>query len=155
MQFDKITITDKGVKLHWSSADEPRATHGHEFESTDAPSELFVQAVEAFRPMIVDLLGVPERFVGQNCEIRSFSLSKDDDSHRGIVITLVKKLPKFKMPMALNLPYLGESTTGKPASGFMPDGMLQKIEELETEAEAYLHGSRIQRELTLEGAAAA
>ncbi len=155
MQFDKITISEKGVKLTWSSAEEPRATHGHEFESSDSPGPDFLAAVEAFRPIITDLLKTPEKFIGDGCEIRTFSLSTDDDGRRGIVITLVKKLAKFKAPCTINLPYLSEQTGEKPSPGYMPDGMLAAIEQLETAAAAYVNGERVQRELALEGAAAA
>jgi hypothetical protein len=155
MRFSKITTSDKGVVLTWDAQDEARAIHTHKLESTDAPGPDLVAAIEAFRPIITDLLKTPERFIGEGCDIRGFSLSTTDDGQRGLVITLVKKLAKFKAPVTFNLPYLEEPTGEKRGPGFFPEGMSEAIEALETAAEAYVKGDRLQRELALAGDAAA
>jgi hypothetical protein len=154
MEFSKISVDAKGVKLQWEEPGAAREHHQHTLESADTPAPEFTAAIEAFRPLITDLLKTPERFVGEDCEIRGFSLSRDADEHRGLVITLSKKLSKFKAPMTFNLPYISEQPSERPASGYMPDGMLEAIATLEAAAEAYVNGNRVQLALALEGAAA-
>lgn len=150
-QFTKLVAT-KSVHLEWTTkrktASQAEELHHHELDCIEKPRPAFDTALQAFLPFLLQIIGAPVTWA-ENTRVTGVSLNKEEDGRRGIVITATRKCPYGAAPIALNTPHLREGVDAAKESGnnFMLPGMIELVETLEGEGQAYLDGDRAQGEL--------
>lgn len=152
MEFTKIKIVDKGVELHYTD-DVGRGTAITKFTSKadEQPTPVFVASLRAFKAWALDLIGLPtEWFDGKAGKVSGISLSRTDDGRRGLIVTLVGKVPKAQnRPVVINTPLVNEGGENTAAEVFvLEDEELALITDAEKHALAFLGGERAPKEQT-------
>lgn len=150
-QFTKITVNQKHVALEWISrkrtASEAEEIHNHQLECPEKPRPEFDQALQAFLPFLLEIIGAPKSWT-ENTKVTGVSLKKEEDGRRGIVITATRKCPYGSAPIALNTPYLREAMEDtETGTQYFRPGMADAIDTICEEAQTYLDGERAQGEL--------
>lgn len=144
MRFHKIKSTENIAAFEWTE-EAGKVKHGHSFESKERPAPELPNALNAFRPYVVDLLGLPEPW-SEALTISSISLSEDEDGRRGLIVTAVKKVERAHgNPVVINTPLMRERGESDNASnGFFDEDIAELIEAAELAAEDYVvHGKRL------------
>lgn len=152
MKFSKIKFNGYRVELIWStrapgSLDETET----KLSSGAAPRPEFVAAFNAFKPLALDLLELPE--YGEGFIVTGLSINEEDNDGRGgLVITSMKTLKQANAPLVLNTPHLREPVDDNQdgAAGFYTEGMSGALATMLGEAKRYVNGERAQQELALE-----
>ncbi|MDB4892197.1 MAG: hypothetical protein JWL61_4052 [Gemmatimonadetes bacterium] len=160
-RFKRIKWNEKEVTLEWTTQDGSE-THDHQLTCKDAPKDSFNAALQALRDDVLTISQLDKQY-GEDMRVQSVSLSLSEKTGtRGAVVTALKSLDIANAPLALHTPHLvsegadddgGADAKPNDKTGVMPDGMWDRIEELETEAWAYLSGQRApkaQTEMPLE-----
>lgn len=160
-RFKKIIWNEKLITLEWTTQDGSEV-HDHKLECEDKPKASFDEKLQALRQDVLTVAQLDASY-GEGMRVRSVSLSLSEKSGaRGAVVTALKTLDIANAPLALHTPHLlaegaedegGADAKPNDKTGVMPAGMWDRIEELETEAWAYLSGQRApkaQTEMPLE-----
>lgn len=147
MQFNRISVTKKGVELAYERADEHKVEE-IKATSSERPLPSFADAMQAFAPFVIDLLEIPDDWQSA-LTITTLNLSADKNGNRGLIVTATKPVAKaYDRPLVLNTPLVREGGD-EPADEacVLPDEVLELIALAEDEAVRYLNGEREQREL--------
>jgi hypothetical protein len=147
MQFNRISVTKKGVELAYERADEHKVEE-IKATSSERPLPSFADAMQAFSPFVIDLLEIPDDWQSA-LTITTLNLSADKNGNRGLIVTATKPVAKaYDRPLVLNTPLVREGGD-EPADEacVLPDEVLELIALAEDEAVRYLNGEREQREL--------
>jgi hypothetical protein len=148
MQFTKIKDDGKRVTLHWFTKQASGTEVHHQLEGRERPREAFTAAMAAFiQPVLAVMQLKPEYADGFT--VRGLSINIEEaDGRVGLIATCIKTLADTNGPLVLNTPLMRERMEDDPEGGkFMPDEWLKLLETAESEAKAYLDGSREQLDL--------
>lgn len=143
MNFRKIWCDGATVRLEWDEQ-LPGATDKHVYECSEAPTKSFRDALSAFAPFVVSLLGLPAEW--SDCDVRSLSLKTEEKGNaRGLQVTVMRKIADAKnRPVIITTPYLAEAPEeyNGDGVGYLSDVTLALIGEAEDQAAAYRDGER-------------
>ncbi len=142
MQFRKIWWDGASVRLEWDEQ-LPGATDKHVYECAEAPTKAFRDALAAFGPFVVKLLGLPSEW--SDCSVRSLSLKVEEKNARGLQVTMMRKIADAKnRPVIITTPYLSEAPEAYNGDGvgYLDDVTLALIEDAELAAALYIDGER-------------
>lgn len=147
MQFNRISVTKKGVELAYERADEHKVEE-IKATSSERPLPSFADAMQAFTPFVIDLLEIPDDWQSA-LTITTLNLSADKNGNRGLIVTATKPVAKaYDRPLVLNTPLVREGgDEPSDEACVLPDEVLELISLAEEEAVRYLNGEREQREL--------
>lgn len=145
----KIKHSSSLVEIHaietWGTSNEREWTlRCHEEPRLEMPA-----AFKALVPLVRDLLGLPLDWAKDALSVISVSLSYSEITGvQGASICMRADLECATSPLIFNTPHLPfdqYSEGGKQP--VMPDDLIEALQVLEREAEAYLDGSRAQADL--------
>ncbi len=144
MKYSNIRIQGTSVKLEYEHELDAGGNEAATFNCDDAPAPAFRDALQAFRPFALALLGLNGSW-GQSAEVRSVALKSEDGGLRGLNVTIVRKIPgAHNAPVAITTPYmrqLPEEHQGT-GEGFLDDVTCKLIAQLEERADEYRDGER-------------
>lgn len=148
MQFSKISVTKKGVKLHREETEKGGAVETRVLKSPERPLPTFDDALQAFAPYVVDLLEIPDEWRGA-LKVTTLNLSQDKNQLRGLIVTVIKPVAKaYDKPLVLNTPLVREGGENASEDAFvLSDEVLGLIKLAEVEARRYVKRERLQAEL--------
>lgn len=130
----------------------------------DDPNDSMDPAIRALVPHVLEMLEIDEKW-GETLRITQIAFGyKGNDEIMGCTITGVKDLKDKKRPFPFNTPYAtskqAEATVAKKGRGrpaATPDLLTPEctavLERIQTEAEKYVMGKRMQLEFNLDNAA--
>lgn len=147
MRFSKISVTKKGVHLTRETKDAAGAVESVDLESPERPLTEFVDALQSFKPFVIDLMPFP--LTEEQTTVTTLNLSEDKNGLRGLIVTAIVPVPKaYDKPVVLNSPLVREGGEDpSPDACILSDEMLELIGLVESEAARYVNGERIQGEL--------
>lgn len=139
IKFDGAAVVIALVETKGKSEDVRTLT------SRELPHPEFVEALGACLQPAVDVCELPLSYKSR-LRVQSVSLSEDDDGNRGCVVTMLKTLNGLPVPLVLNTPHVSmrEQADG---SYTIPNALAGALDDLETEARAFLGGKRAQADL--------
>jgi hypothetical protein len=155
MRFTKIKSSSKGVHLEWTTPAEkhPDNEVHHKLESDDTPAPEFTEALQHFIPEVLHVLELPTEYA-IGLRVTGLSVNYEEDDRRGMVVTCLKDLEATNSPLVLNTPHMRElSDEDEDGAGFLSDAMLELLAAAEEQAEAFVHGTRMQLDLLAEATA--
>jgi hypothetical protein len=147
MRFAKISITKKGVHLTRETKDAAGAVESVDLESPERPLPEFVDALQAFKAFVIDLM--PFALTEEQTTVTTLNLSEDKNGLRGLIVTAIVPVPKaYDKPVVINSPLVREGGEDpSPDACILTDEMLELVGLVESEAARYVNGERIQGEL--------
>ena len=125
------------------------------FKSFDRPHEDFDKAMDALATHARTILELPKDWKKDDMRITGVSWSQSDAGVQGAVLTGQVSLGTSDAPFNFNTPHLPfeqYSETGN--SPVMPTDVIEALEKLQIQAEAFLEGKRAQADLFVKEAAA-
>jgi len=156
MIFSKISITGKGVHLVRETTDANGATESIDLESPERPLGSFIDALQAFKSYVTDLLPfkieddtAAKRTPLSDMKVTTLSLSSDKNGMRGLIVTAIVPVPKaYNKPVLLNTPLVREGAEDASENAMvLSDNVLQLIRLAEDEATRYVNHERVQGEI--------
>ncbi len=151
MRFSKISITSRGVELTRQEKNAGDVEDRH-LNSSSEPLPSFVDALQAFRPFVVDLLELPLTFstdekdgkVIELLTVTTLNLSEDKYGLRGLIVTAIKPIAKaYDRPLVLNTPLVREAgELPLTDAAVLTSKMLELIKLAEGEATRFVNGER-------------
>jgi hypothetical protein len=147
MRCAKISVTKSNVRLVRETTDENGATESIELESPERPLPSFVDALQAFKGYVNDLL--PFDLGDDRLTITTLNLSDGKDGHRGLIVSGVVPVPKaYNKPVVISTPLVRQGGENSSAEAFvLSDEVMQLIALVEGEATRYVNHERVQTEM--------
>lgn len=147
MRFTKIAVKKDGVELSWSKIDEHGATITTNMVSPEKPAPELPQALQAFLPFAMDLIGAPDDW-SKDAIVTSLSISDEKGTPaRGLIVTAIRPIKKASgRPLVLNTPHMRQASGDTPATqtGILSDEIIELIAAAERAAESFVKGDRAQ-----------
>ena len=143
--FSKIRVTDDEVKIQWwtrSGDDKVK----HELESSNAPLPELRQALQAFAPFILTLLGLPKKY-GEDLDVLSLNGSWHGENQEvlGLTVSCKKTIEGSNSPFVFATPHRREAKDGEEASETaLNSKWVELFDEAKAEAIRYINGAREQ-----------
>lgn len=147
MKITKIKYDLTTVEISWKDTGFGGTETVHTQTSRQRPSPKFVAAMQAFVPIVTDMLRLPE---GYEVGLRVQSLSvnyEEGDGREGLVVTSLKDLKEaFNAPLVLNTPHLRAVVEDEEdgRAGFMTSELAVALDHAKAAAEAFVNGEREQ-----------
>ena len=146
MKFTKIRSTEKGgVELAWTEKDADGGTKSVEYNCPQKPLADLTDALKAFGPYVVVLIGAPDWLGG--LKVNGISLNEEKGNRRGLVVSAILPIERASnRPLVLNTPQMKERGEGQSedSTGIFEDSILGLIAATEKAATAYFKGEREQ-----------
>jgi len=147
--FQKIWFDGAEVRLEWAGPD-GSASQAVRWKCKDLPLGKFRDALQAFQPYAVQLLGLPKTWLG--CQVRALSMTEKEDGTRGLKVTLVRAIPAARgQNVTIITPHLDSAPEGHTGQmrGYLTSEVRELIDTIEEYAEEY-HGGARERQLMIE-----
>lgn len=151
MRFTKITASEKGARLEWTTPAEkhPDTSVTHSIDGNEGAHPDFISVLQGFVPEVLKLLELPKTYaIGLTVTGLSMNYKKDQ---LGLVVTCTKKIEKSNSPFVLHTPHLREANDEETGES-LSDDMVELVHQAERFAEMYVAGARAQTELQLSAA---
>lgn len=149
MRFSKIKYDGERVVLEWTTKKLNKEEVEQRLTSLQRPAPKFIEAMEAFRPIVFDLLKLPDSYK-EGFRVTGLSINEEEgDGRAGLVVTCRKSLPDANSPLILNTPHLREIVDGDKdqGPGFFIAGMDEALRYMMEVAEKFVAGERDQGDL--------
>jgi hypothetical protein len=153
MRFTKIKVNDEGVELAWTIIDANGATTSSTYSSKERPAPELPAALEAFKPFVMDLVGLPDTW-RETLRVSVLSLLEiKEGNRRGLMVSVKKKIERANNnPVSITTPLMKSATDNTTTDkGVFDDDIAALIATAERAAEAYFKGERMQGEIFKEG----
>lgn len=146
MRFTKITASDKGAHLEWTTPAEkhPETKVQHTLEGDEAAHPDFIAALQGFVPEVLKLLELPDKYK-KGLTVTGLSMNYKAD-RMGLVVTCQKVLEHSNSPLVIHTPHLREANDDETGE-YLSDEMVELVAKAEKYAAAYVAGARAQVEL--------
>lgn len=145
----KIKASRNSVELEvietWGAANERE----WRLKCHEEPAQEFLDSLDALAPLVRDLLGLPTAWADQalHCVSVSFSWS-ETTAVEGASICMRADLDCATAPLIFNTPHLPfDQYSPGGEQPVMPDDLIEALQAVKIEAQAYLDGKRMQGDL--------
>jgi len=148
MKFTKIKYDGERVILEWVTKKLNREEVEQRLTSAQRPSPAFIEAMQAFQPIVFDLLRLPLDYAS-GFRVTGLSINEEEgDGRAGLVITCRKTLPDCNSPLILNTPHMREPVDDNDdGPGFYIEGVADALALMCEQAEKFVGGERDQGDL--------
>lgn len=148
-QMQKIYFDGKKVVVEYVVIGDKGQRDEHKVTCQDIPKASFIAAIEALRPVALELVEAPPEW---DIEVRGVSLRwttpDQGEPTFGCVIKSVRPLETSGRPLVLNTPYKAEQVDGDgedaPSEYCLSPEQAAVVGDLVNEAWAYIDGDRAQ-----------
>lgn len=141
LRIIKVRRTRKSITIHYRNGDED-----HEITSRDMPLPSFMKSLDALKPVVLSICGLPDEYA-EDMTVSGFTLTD-----KGMVTLQAKKsLPDASAPFNIATPLRfldnpAEEGTYTPALELSAVSLISDAEE---EAKSYVKGDRARGQLPL------
>ncbi len=135
MRFTKITASEKGAHLEWTTPAEkhPETKVEHSLVGDEGAHPDLIEALQEFGPEVLRLLELPNGYA-KDLTVTGLSMNYKSDC-LGLVVTCTKKLKWSNSPLVVHTPHLREASD-EEGGEFLSDEMVRLVQKAEKHATA-------------------
>ncbi|MDZ7711738.1 MAG: hypothetical protein U5L06_00795 [Rhodovibrio sp.] len=147
MKVTKVKHAKGDVEIRWTAEEGLSSTRETKLKCTDTPRNSFSEVFQGFKPLAGRLLELPESWLDE-ASVIGVSINHESDERRGLVVTLQRSVESANSPVTLNTPHVREQLPGDDDNQPWMDGdLVEQIEQMDREAQAYVNGDRQQGDM--------
>lgn len=149
MEFTKIRRKDKGVELAFRQKPEAKGFKQalHEYQCGDEPAPEFDEAMQALRPEVVRILGLPNAWDDEDV----MTVTGATLSEKETLVTAKVTIQGLSRPLNINGPMIPNALAEDGSGEAWGEDFMALIDDLCGQARKYYNGDRQQQALDLDG----